>query len=252
MNQSFQPASPRPENHFKSDVVLKNGTDYAPDRLPVVSRCRNGCMSMMPEWCACSESPGSLEPTRRRPLKSETTGRCESPTPRSLHLYGHCPAVTLTTTDSYANAITRDSKHVDILHRRPGLSDPERAMGSSPQSGGNRDATGYATGWRWVKLNSTIAVEAPNGPADRHHARNLQPATVIPSGNGEKYAGDSPGVILTVATIDIASKSVGRLAECGFSMAIPYPTNYSATANAHDRQLYQSLGTWWFQYSFRA
>ena len=105
-----------------------------------------------------------------------------------------------------------------------------------------------------VKLNSTIAVEAsPNGRqiAIMRGIFNLHDRYTF--WNGEKYTqAILPGVILTVATIDIASNlSVGS-PNVVFNGNTHYPTNYSATANAHDRQLYQSLGTWWFSILFRA
>ena len=108
---------------FKSDVVLKNGTDYAPGSVA-------GALTLS-QWlhvddaggCAYSESPPVSGTNSTTTFEIRNYGPVNHQLLRSLHPYGHCPAVTLTTTDSYANAITRDSKHVDTLHRRPGLSD---------------------------------------------------------------------------------------------------------------------------------
>ena len=238
---------------FKSDVVLKNGTDYAPGSVA-------GALTLS-QWLHVDDAGvvRVLGIARVSGTNSTTTFEIRNYGPvritNSYDPYTYtviAPAVTLTTTDSYANAITRDSKHVDTYTGGPDYQTWSAQWGSSPQSGGNRDATGYATGWPGVKLNSTIAVEAsPNGRqiAIMRGIFNLHDRYTF--WNGEKYTqAILPGVILTVATIDIASNlSVGS-PNVVFQWQYHYPTNYSATANAHDRQLYQSLGTWWFQYSF--
>lgn len=233
------------------DVVLANGTCYA-------ATTTNSLVDTN-QWLHVDDA-GIV-----RKLGVVKTAITASTTTYEIHNYGVMSVtwetdvllgtVTITTTDTYANGLTRDSKHIDTYTGGPDYQTWTAQWGSTPQAGGTRDQTGYPdSSWLNIRLNDTITLEAsPDGRQIALMRGFFGMHDKYTFWNTDRYSQSIfPSVILTVATVNISSSLVVSAPTDVFQWQYHYPTNFSATAVAGSWSVYASLGTWWHSYYFHS